>query len=762
LESDTDAVAQFVDVVFDNLDGFAAVRLLPEVGTPDKKPRSEYYCPPKLADALKDLAPRAAEQSRGIYVVPATVDKPGSAKAADIRQTGVILVDIDDGDIDKIVQHLTTYLGEPTLEVASGGRTEDDQVKRHLYWKLEKPATDADLERVRATREIIARKVGADLSFKSLHQPIRVPGTIHGKNGIKTLVSIIAHHATTFDIDAIEQSAREMSSLVDLDDPEDVTTATTANPSYRELATRIVHSGGRDGITRFDALSAVMGHLIRVCRSNKCAAEDAWHAVVQHNAAMIVPPWPEQRLRREFDAILNRDIIGKGPLPAPQDSTAIVTTPHSDDALAVDFVQQYGGEWRHVPEWGAWFRWRDGKWNRDETGEVRDLVRLLCRADALRAERLNEAQRIASDKKLTAVLRVAASDQLIAVPPSEFDAHPWLLNTPGGVIDLQSGEQHQRDPRYLLTQMTTASPGEGCPRWMEFLGEITDVDRELQGYLMRLAGYCLTGSTTEQVFAFFHGSGANGKSVFIQTIAGVLGDYAKTATNDTFMAARGERHLTELAGLRAARLVIVPETEQGRAWAEARIKAVTGGEKIRANFMRQDHFEFEPQFKLIVAGNHRPALNGVGEAMRRRLHLVPFTVTIPPEKRDKNLPAKLLEERDGILSWMLEGCHQWQQMGLAPPVCVQSAVEEYFGEEDITGLWIEDCCHVGPAHQATARSLYASWLAWAQAAGHDAGTQKTLGSALRERGFVASKVDRQRGWHGIALKSGHGRKDDDA
>ena len=137
-------------------------------------------------------------------------------------------------------------------------------------------------------------------------------------------------------------------------------------------------------------------------------------------------------------------------------------------------------------------------------------------------------------------------------------------------------------------------------------------------------------------------------------------------------------------------------------------------------------------------------------------------MTIPPEKRDKNLPAKLLEERDGILSWMLEGCHQWQQMGLAPPVCVQSAVEEYFGEEDITGLWIEDCCHVGPAHQATARSLYASWLAWAQAAGHDAGTQKTLGSALRERGFVASKVDRQRGWHGIALKSGHGRKDDDA
>ena len=166
------------------------------------------------------------------------------------------------------------------------------------------------------------------------------------------------------------------------------------------------------------------------------------------------------------------------------------------------------------------------------------------------------------------------------------------------------------------------------------------------------------------------------------------------------MAQRGDRHLTELAGLRAARLVLVTETEAGRSWAEARIKAVTGGEKLRANFMRQDHFEFRPQFKLLVAGNHRPSLGNVGEAMRRRLHLVPFNVTIPPERRDPRLVEKLLTERDGILAWALAGCAEWQRIGLAPPACVTAAAEEYFETEDIIGQWIAECCVCGSDRKA--------------------------------------------------------------
>ena len=329
-----------------------------------------------------------------------------------------------------------------------------------------------------------------------------------------------------------------------------------------------------------------------------------------------------------------------------------------------------------------------------------------------------------------------------------------LLNTPSGVVDLKTGEISPHSPDLLISQMTHASPGHECPRWMTFLQEITDGDAALQAYLARLAGYCLTGSTREQAFAFLHGHGANGKSVFLQTLASILGSYAATAALDTFMASRADRHLTELAGLRAARLVLVSETEAGRSWAEGRIKAVTGGERLRANFMRRDHFEFDPQFKLLVAGNHRPALNAVGEAMRRRLHLVPFTVTIPTDRRDPRLAEKLLAERDGILGWMLAGCAAWQREGLSPPPCVRAAAEDYFEAEDLVGQWIHEWCVCGVEHKAPAAQLFQSWKTWAEAGGFPPGSQKVLGEALRARGFRPATVRRGRGWMGIGLRSG--------
>lgn len=752
------AIETFVDVVFAGLEGHVPVRAFSEKGTPDQKPLTEFHLPENLTSALKRLAGQADQQSRGVFVVPAAVDEPGSAKSADIRQTRVVVVDLDAGDIEAAVRHLTTHLGIPNLDVASGGTTADGEIKRHLYWTLMQPAKQADLERVRAIREMIAVKVGADLSFRSLHQPIRVTGTIHGKGGVKSSVSILDHHPQCYDLDALEKAARAMPPLVEFQPRTEVTSGSGTGLTYRALATRPVHAAGVDGITRFEALSNVIGHWIRLYRRGEVSLKEAWKSVVDHNAALIVPPWEEDNLRREFDALLRNDVQEKGPIASPPSSVEAGMTPHSDDALAAAFVTTHGKAWRHVAIWGAWFCWQNGKWAQDETGEVRELARLVCRKDALGADKPGEGRRIASDKTIAAVLRIAAHDRQVATPSAAFDVYPWLLNTPQGVVDLKSGELRPHDPQLMLTQMTKASPGEGCQRWTAFLAEITNDDEDLQAYLARFAGYCLTGSTSEQVFAFFHGWGANGKSVFLHALAAVMGDYAKTAANDTFMATRSERHLTEIAGLRAARLVVVPETEHDRTWAEARIKAVTGGEKIRANFMRQDHFEFTPQFKLIVAGNHRPALTGVGEAMRRRLHVVPFTVTIPPEHRDKDLSQKLLAEIDGILGWAIAGCLQWQEIGLRPPACIATAADEYFASEDTIGLWIEDCCCMGAQLRAAAAALFKSWCSWARDNGHEHGTQKMLGSALKDRGCVACKVSGQRGWQGIGLKGSSQRE----
>jgi P4 family phage/plasmid primase-like protien len=170
--------------------------------------------------------------------------------------------------------------------------------------------------------------------------------------------------------------------------------------------------------------------------------------------------------------------------------------------------------------------------------------------------------------------------------------------------------------------------------------------------------------------------------------------------------------------------------------------------------MHRDFFEFAPTFKLLIAGNHRPRLTNCGEAMRRRLHLIPCEVTIPAEARDKDLLQKLRDERDGILAWALAGCAEWQRTGLAPPRQVIEAAAGYFDDEDLTGHWIADCCVTGPGLQATSRDLYASWAGWARRSGVEPGSSRELGEKLRERGFVSYRSPRSRGWSGLAVRRG--------
>jgi putative DNA primase/helicase len=216
-----------------------------------------------------------------------------------------------------------------------------------------------------------------------------------------------------------------------------------------------------------------------------------------------------------------------------------------------------------------------------------------------------------------------------------------------------------------MTKMTAVAPGGECPRFIAFLNEITNGDRALCDFLQRMFGYCITGSTREHGLFFFYGTGANGKSVLLNTVSGILGDYHRTAPIETFTASSVDRHPTELAGLQGRRLVTAIETEEGRRWAESRIKALTGGDKISARFMRADFFEYTPAFKLVIAGNHKPGLRSVDEAIRRRFHLIPFTVTIPEEKRDPDLFEKLSKEWPGILDWMINGAMHWQEKWLA-------------------------------------------------------------------------------------------------
>jgi putative DNA primase/helicase len=200
-------------------------------------------------------------------------------------------------------------------------------------------------------------------------------------------------------------------------------------------------------------------------------------------------------------------------------------------------------------------------------------------------------------------------------------------------------------------------------------------------------------------------------------------------------------HPPDLAGLHGARLVTSVETEEGRRWAESKIKALTGGDKIAARFMRQDFFEFTPQFKLVIAGNHKPGLRSVDEAIRWRLNLIPFTVTIPSAERDPDLAQKLRAGWPGILAWAVEGCLAWQRDGLAAPAAVTSATAAYLEAEDATGAWMNERCEEESGAVERSNVLYSSWKDWAEKAGEPIGSQKKLSQKLEDRDLQTDTTD---------------------
>jgi putative DNA primase/helicase len=326
-------------------------------------------------------------------------------------------------------------------------------------------------------------------------------------------------------------------------------------------------------------------------------------------------------------------------------------------------------------------------------------------------------------------------------------------------IDLATDTAHAPRREDYITQITAcrmASAGTPHPVWDAFLDCVTAGDAELIKFLQRFIGYCLTGYTKEHVFLFIYGTGRNGKGTFVNTIQKIWGDYAATASIATFLASKGDRHPTELAKLRGKRLVIAQETPQGRVWDEAKIKALTGGDRISAHFMRQDDFEFDPMFKLIITGNHKPRLTCVDPAMRARLLMVPFTVQIPPEQIDKDLMAKLRPEWPAILRWAMDGCLEWQKMGLAPPTVVRAATENYFSGQDSFTQWLEDECDAEPGNNfkfASSADLYASWSTYCKDNGDEPGSQKAFAELLESRGFERAKIGhaKTRSYTGIRL-----------
>lgn len=419
----------------------------------------------------------------------------------------------------------------------------------------------------------------------------------------------------------------------------------------------------------------------------------------------------------------------------------------NEDALALGFTRS-NPDLRYVGIWGKWMHYHENIWSSDTTLAVYDKIRDHVRAFAPDKPVFRKANTI------TAVEKLARSDRRYAATPEQWDADDHLLNTKSGVIDLRTGEQHPHDPSLFMSKSCTVAPLGNAPRWKAFLGEVTGGDKEYESFLQRVAGYAASGHTHQQAMFFLYGRGGNGKGVFLNTIQAVMGDYSSVASMDTFTESKFDRHPTDLAMLHGARVVFAQETDSGRAWAESRIKSLTGGDPITARFMRQDFFTFVPKFKLLIAGNHKPRLRHVDDAMRRRLHLLPFNQMFDASNRDPHLSEKLHKEHGGILNWIIEGALQFDKLGLAPPEVVTAATNEYFESEDFFDQWLCEKCDIGKEHWDRPTSLFNSWKDFAREANDDPGNQNSFAEELGRRGYIPGKSSARGGryWGGLKLK----------
>ena len=425
----------------------------------------------------------------------------------------------------------------------------------------------------------------------------------------------------------------------------------------------------------------------------------------------------------------------------------------SEESLALKFAARHSQDLRYVAAWSRWIVWDGCCWKRDDRLRAFDLARAICREAAAESEG-RDAVVLASAKTVSAVERLARSDTRLAATVSQWDADPWLLNTPGGMIDLRSGVLRPHSAADFQTKITAVAADPKCPTplWTRFLATTTGGDASFAAFLNRMADYALTGDTREHALFFLCGAGANGKSTFLNTRARCAGEYATSAPIETFTASNVERHPTELADLRGARIVTATETEEGRRWAESRIKMLTGGDKVKARRMRQDFFEYKPQFKLIVSGNHKPGLRSVDEAMRRRFNLVPFTATVPTRDRDLALGERLKNEWPGILAWMVEGTAKWLEAGLAPPPVVADATAAYMQSEDALAAWIEECCEYAPEAWTPTSLLFENWSAWAEKNREYPGRHERFPDLLEQRGIQPLRKANGRGFVGLQLR----------
>ena len=415
-----------------------------------------------------------------------------------------------------------------------------------------------------------------------------------------------------------------------------------------------------------------------------------------------------------------------------------------------------------------WLIWNGKHWHEDSKRQIEAITAKTLRAiygeakateDKYQSKLLHDWAKKCERRsiRINSILDVRP---MVSVKKKELDSHSFLFNCDNGVIDLKTGELLPHDRDLLLTKISPIKYDRNaeCSNWKAFLESIFktpagEADYELINYLQKAIGYSLTGVTKEQVMFFLFGNGRNGKSTFINIIQDLLGDYGRQTNSDTFLKKRNDSGINnDVARLDGARFVSAVESEEGQQLSEALVKQITGGEKMSARFLRQEYFEFTPEFKVFFTTNHKPIVKGSDEGIWRRIMLIPFTVTIPKDKIDYDLPDKLAKEMPGVLRWAVEGCMKWQSEGLRAPEAVKAATAEYREDMDILGPFIDENCAVYSTARVEAKLLYENYTKWCYQNNEMDLKNRAFYRQLEIRGFKKEKGSKNKTFiHGMTL-----------
>ena len=470
--------------------------------------------------------------------------------------------------------------------------------------------------------------------------------------------------------------------------------------------------------------------------------------------------------REDLEGLLASAQEWQPPAPAPASGPLPGFLSPSDLGNARRMVALHGGDLRYCHPAKRWWVWEGRRWQEDQTGEVERRAKDTVAAIYAEAAKITDeearkalgshALKSESEAKRKAMIASAQSEPGIPILPADFDADPSMLNCESGIIDLRTLalEAHRRDSYCTKLAPVRYDPDADCPLWRAFLQRVTGEDSDLQEFLQRAVGYTLTGDTSEECLFLLYGTGANGKTVFLEVLQALLGDYARKCNFSSFLVRRNDDNAprNDLAALAGARLAVAAEADAGKRLAEGLVKEMTGEDAITARFLYAEGFTFHPQFKLWLAANHKPVIAGTDDGIWRRIRLVPFTITIPPKERDPYLKGKLIAELPGILAWALEGCAAWRAQRLGECEAVSAATDAYREESDVLADFLGSACVQAPGKAVASRDLYAAYTQWCEANGEQPLAQRTLGSTLLERGFTHKRgTGGARRWIGLGL-----------